>query len=184
MPDQLRIPGPTPLPERVVRAMSQAMIDHRGPEFSAMHKEIAAGVREVFGTAEADLLILSSSGTGSMESAVANLVSPGDKVVVCTCGVFGDRFADINAAYGAQVLKLAVDWGTPTDPAELAGLLAANPDAGIVFLTHNETSTGVTNPLQGLARVARDAGRLVVVDAISSASSMALQMDAWGLDVV
>jgi aspartate aminotransferase-like enzyme len=182
--EQLRIPGPTPLPERVVRAMSRPMIDHRGPAFAAMHREISAGVREVFGTASADLLILSSSGTGSMESAVANLVSPRDKVVVCTCGVFGDRFADINSAYGAEVVKLAVDWGQPIEPRQLADLLAANPDAGVVFLTHNETSTGVTNQLAALAKVARDAGRLVVVDAISSASSMPLEMDAWGLDVV
>jgi aspartate aminotransferase-like enzyme len=184
MTEQLRIPGPTPLPERVVRAMSRPMVDHRGPEFASVHKEVSAGVREVIETTVADLLILSASGTGSMESAVANVVSPGDKVVVCTSGVFGDRFADINTAYGAQVVKLAVDWGEPIDPAQLADLLAANPDASIVFLTHNETSTGLTNPLQGLARVARDAGRLVVVDAISSASSMPLAMDAWGLDVV
>ena len=184
MTEQLRIPGPTPLPERVVRAMARPMIDHRGAAFAAMHKEISAGVREVFGTASADLLILSSSGTGSMESAVANLVSPGDKVVVCSCGVFGDRFADINTAFGADVVKLAVDWGQPVEPRPLADLLAANPDAGIVFLTHNETSTGVTNQLAALAKAARDAGRLVVVDAISSASSMPLEMDAWGLDVV
>jgi aspartate aminotransferase-like enzyme len=184
MTEQLRIPGPTPLPERVVRAMARPMIDHRGPEFAAMHKEISAGVREVFGTTSADLLILSSSGTGSMESAAANLVSPGDKVVVCTCGVFGDRFVDITAAYGAEVVKLAVDWGQPVEPRQLAEVLEANPDAGVVFLTHNETSTGVTNSLAALAKVARDTGRLVVVDAISSASSMPLEMDAWGLDVV
>ena len=184
MTQQLRIPGPTPLPERVLRAMGQPMIDHRGPEFAALHREVSAGVREVFGTTSAQLLILSSSGTGSMESAVANLVSPGDKVVVCTCGVFGDRFADINRAFGAEVLQLAVDWGQPVEPSQLADLLAANPDAGIVFLTHNETSTGLTNPLERLARVAREAGRLVVVDAISSASSMPLEMDAWKLDVV
>ena len=184
MTQQLRIPGPTPLPERVLRAMGRPMIDHRGPEFAALHREVSAGVREVFGTTSAQLLILSSSGTGAMESAVANLVSPGDKVVVCTCGVFGDRFADINRAFGAEVLQLAVDWGQPVEPSELADLLAANPDAGVVFLTHNETSTGLTNPLEKLARVAREAGRLVVVDAISSASSMPVEMDSWKLDVV
>src|ERR1700694_2982343 len=123
MTDQLRIPGPTPLPERVRRSMARPMIDHRGPEFAAMHREISAGVREVFGTTEADLLILSSSGTGSMESAVANLVSPGDQVVVGTCGVFGDRFVDIGNAYGAEVVKLAVEWGQPIDPQQLADLL-------------------------------------------------------------
>ena len=184
MTQQLRIPGPTPLPDRVLRAMAQPMIDHRGPEFAAMHREISAGVREVFGTAEADLLIISSSGIGSMESAVANLVSPGDKVVVCTCGVFGDRLVDISAAYGAEVIKLAAEWGQPIEPRQLADILSANPDAGVVFITHNETSTGVTNPLAELAKVVRDAGRLAVVDAISSASSMPVEMDSWGLDVV
>src|ERR1700738_2558231 len=154
--------------ERGKTLISRPMIDHRGPEFAAMHREISAGVREVFGTSEADLLIISSSGTGSMESAVANLVSAGDKVVVCTCGVFGDRLADINAAYGAEVVKLAVDWGQPIEPGQLADVLSANPDAGVVFITHNETSTGVTNPLAALARVVRDAGRLAVVDAIRS----------------
>jgi aspartate aminotransferase-like enzyme len=184
MTEQLRIPGPTPLPESVVRAMSQPMVDHRGSAFAAVHKDVSAGVREVFGTTAADVLILTSSGTGAMESAVANLVSPGDQVIVCTGGVFGDRFADINAAYGAEVTRLAVDWGQPVEEARLADTLAAQAGAGIVFLTHNETSTGVTNGLAKLARLVRDAGRLVVVDAISSASSMPLEMDAWGLDVV
>ncbi len=184
MSQQLRIPGPTPLPEAVVRAMSRPMVDHRGAEFGAAHKAVATGVAEVFGTTTAAVLILTSSGTGAMESAVANLVSPGDKVVVCTCGVFGDRFADINTAFGAQVVKLAVEWGQPIEPAALEQTLREHPDAGVVFLTHNETSTGLTNPLQALARVASAAGRLVVVDAISSASSMPVEMDAWGLDVV
>lgn len=184
MTQQLRIPGPTPLPEAVVRAMSQPMVDHRGPEFAAAHREVAAGVRQVFGTAEAEVLILTSSGTGSMESAVANLVSPGDKVIVCTCGVFGDRFVDINAAFGAEVVKLASEWGQPTEPSLLEQTLRDHPDARIVFLTHNETSTGLTNPLETLARVVKEAGRVCVVDAISSASSMPVELDAWGLDVV
>jgi len=184
MTEQLRIPGPTPLPDRVVRAMSRPMVDHRGGEFAAVHREVSAGVREVFGTETADVLIVTSSGTGAMESAVANLVSPGDRVIVGTCGVFGDRFADINAAYGAEVTRLSVDWGQPIEEAVLAETLAANPDAKVVFLTHNETSTGLTNHIAKLARVVRDAGRLLVVDAISSASSMDLQMDAWDLDVV
>ena len=184
MTEQLRIPGPTPLPERVVRAMSRPMVDHRGPEFAEAHKEVSAAVRQVFGTEAADVLILTSSGTGAMESAVANLVSPGDKVVVCTGGAFGDRYVDINTCFGAEVTKLAVDWGQPVEESQLADTLAANPDAGIVFITHNETSTGVTNRVERLARVVRDAGRLLVVDAISSASSMELRMDDWGLDVV
>ena len=181
---QLRIPGPTPLPERVVRSMGRPMVDHRGPEFSAVLKEITSGAREVFGTAGADILCHSSSGTGAMESAVANLLSPGDEVVVATAGVFGDRFGDIAKAFGAHVIRLEVEWGQPIQPADLAALLDAHPNASVVFLTHNETSTGMTNPLADLARVVRAAGRLLVVDAISSASSMRVAMDDWGLDVV
>jgi aspartate aminotransferase-like enzyme len=187
MGQQLRIPGPTPLPDRVVRAMAKPMIDHRGPEFATTMREVSAGAKQVFGTTEAEILVLSSSGTGAMESAVANLVSPGDKVIVATAGVFGDRFVDINQAFGAQVVKIAVEWGQPIGERQLADTVAQNPDATAVFLTHNETSTGLTNPLQRLARAAREAGagkQLLVVDAISSASSMAVAMDAWELDVV
>lgn len=160
------------------------MIDHRGPEFAAILKEIMSGAREVFGTAAADILCHSSSGTGAMESAAANLLSPGDEVIVATAGVFGDRFGDIARAYGADVVRYEVEWGQPITPADLADLMEAHPRAQTVFLTHNETSTGMTNPLAELARVVRAADRLLVVDAISSASSMRVSMDDWGLDVV
>ncbi len=182
---QLRIPGPTPLPDRVLRAMSRPMIDHRGPEFAAILKEISAGVKGAMAApSAADLLVFTASGTGAMEAAVANLISPGERVVVCTCGAFGERFADINRAFGAEVVKLEVEWGQPVEPDDLRDLLASHPEVEKVFLTHNETSTGLTNPLQALARVAGQAGKLVVVDAISSASSMPVEMEAWGLDVV
>src|SRR5246500_2518226 len=115
---QLRIPGPTPLPERVVRSMNRPMIDHRGPEFAAILAEITAGAKRVFKT-ENDLLLLTSSGTGGLESAVANLVSPGDEVAVALCGNFGERFAALAAAYGAQVHRLEFDWGRPVEPGEL-----------------------------------------------------------------
>ena len=187
MTQQLRIPGPTPLPDRVVRAMAKPMIDHRGPEMAAMLQDVAAGAKLVFGTADADVLVLTSSGTGAMESAVANLVEAGDKVIVATAGVFGDRFVDINNAWGASVVKVAVDWGQPIADSQLEAALEANPDAKAVFLTHNETSTGMTNPLQRLAAAVTRRGAaapLLVVDAISSASSMPVEMDAWGLDVV
>src|SRR5690348_10935012 len=109
---QLRIPGPTPLPDRVVRAMSRPMIDHRGPEFAAILSEISAGAKRVFKTKN-DLLLLTSSGTGGLESAVANLVSPGDEVAVALCGNFGERFAALAAAYGADVVRLEFEWGQP-----------------------------------------------------------------------
>ena len=179
---QLRIPGPTPLPERVVRSMNRPMIDHRGPEFAAILAEITAGAKRVFKT-KSDLLLLTSSGTGGLESAVANLVSPGDQVVAALCGNFGERFAALAAAYGADVVRLEFEWGQPVDPDDLALVLQQHPKAHVVLLTHNETSTGLTNPLQELARAARNAERLVVVDGVSSISSIDIETDAWGVDV-
>ena len=179
---QLRIPGPTPLPDRVVRAMSRPMIDHRGPEFAAILSEISAGAKRVFKTSN-DLLLLTSSGTGGLESAVANLVSPGDEVVVALCGNFGERFAALAVAYGAQVHRLESEWGRPVDPADLKAFLQRHPNARVLLLTHNETSTGLTNPLRELARAGRDADRIVVVDGVSSISSIEIEADAWGVDV-
>jgi aspartate aminotransferase-like enzyme len=179
---QLRIPGPTPLPERVVRSMSRPMIDHRGPEFAAILAEITAGAKRVFRTSN-DILFLTSSGSGGLESAVANLVSPGDEVIAAVCGLFGERFAALAAAYGADVVRLEFEWGQPVDPEDLASVLERHPKAKVVLLTHNETSTGLTNPLRALARVAHEAGRIVVVDGVSSISSIAIETDAWGIDV-
>jgi aspartate aminotransferase-like enzyme len=179
---QLRIPGPTPLPERVVRAMNRPMIDHRGPEFAAILAEITAGAKRVFRTKH-DLLLLTSSGTGGLESAVANLVSPGDEVVVALCGNFGERFAALASAYGADVVRLEFEWGQPVDPDDLKLILQRHPKAQVVLLTHNETSTGLTNPLRELARAGRDAERIVVVDGVSSISSIDIDTDAWGIDV-
>jgi len=179
---QLRIPGPTPLPDRVVRAMNRQMIDHRGPEFAAILAGITSGAKRVFKTS-GDLLLLTSSGTGGLESAVANLVSAGDEVVVALSGNFGERFAALAAGYGADVVRLEFEWGQPVDADDLALVLDHHPKAKVVLLTHNETSTGLTNPLRELARVGRDAGRIVVVDGVSSISSIAIETDAWGIDV-
>jgi len=179
---QLRIPGPTPLPERVVRSMNRPMIDHRGPEFAAILAEITAGAKRVFKTKN-DLLLLTSSGTGGLESAIANLVSPGDQVVAALCGNFGERFAALAAAYGADVVRLEFEWGQPVDPDDLKAILDRHSKAQVVLLTHNETSTGLTNPLRELARTARSAERLVVVDGVSSISSIDIETDAWGVVV-
>ena len=180
---QLRIPGPAPLPERVVRAMSQPMIDHRGPEFAALLEEVVRGAKAVFGT-DHDVVVLSCSGTGGLESAIANLVSPGDHVLSAVCGNFGERFAEIATVYGADVIRHEVEWGQPIDPDDLRRLLAAHPEAELVLLTHNETSTGLTNDLEALVAVVREAGRLSVVDGVSSVSSMAVEADRIGADVV
>src|SRR5256886_7347182 len=125
---QLRIPGPTPLPERVVRSMNRPMIDHRGPEFAAILVEITAGAKRVFKTKN-DLLLLTSSGTGGLESAVANLVSPGDEVVAALCGNFGERFAALAAANGADVVRPGFEGRQPVDPDDLGPVLQRQPQA-------------------------------------------------------
>jgi aspartate aminotransferase-like enzyme len=162
--------------------MNRPMIDHRGPEFAGILAEITAGAKRVFKTRN-DLLLLTASGTGGLESAVANLVSPGDQVVVALCGNFGERFAALAAAYGADVVRLESEWGQPVDPDDLHVVLDRHPDARVVLLTHNETSTGLTNPLRELARVGREWDRIVVVDGVSSISSIDIETDAWGIDV-
>jgi len=179
---QLRIPGPAPLPERVVRAASKPMIDHRGPEFAAVLNDILGGVKRVFETRN-DVVLLSSSGSGGLESAVANLVSPGDRVVCCVGGNFGERFAGMAAAYGADVVRLEAEWGQPIEPVDLAAVLEAHPDAKVVFITHNETSTTVANPLEDLVGVARRYDRITAVDGVSSVASMPIEIDRIGVDV-
>jgi aspartate aminotransferase-like enzyme len=181
-PPQLRIPGPTPVPERVQRAMAAPMINHRGPEFRALLPELEAGLKWAFQT-ENDMLIFPASGTGGLESAVANVVSPGERILAVTIGAFGDRFADLAEAFGADVARMTLPWGEAVDPEDLDALLSREPEIATVLITHNETSTGVTNPLRSLAEVVKRHGRLLVVDGVSSIGSIDLPVDRWGVDV-
>jgi aspartate aminotransferase-like enzyme len=179
---QLRIPGPTPVPDRINRAMAAPMINHRGPEFKALLPELESGLKWAFQT-DNDVLIFPASGTGGLESAVANLLSPGERVLAVTIGAFGDRFADLAEAFGAQVIRYALPWGEAADPQDLDDLLGKEPDVATVLITHNETSTGVTNRLQALAEVVKRRQRLLVVDGVSSIGSIDLPVDRWGVDV-
>jgi len=179
---QLRIPGPTPVPDRVQQAMAAPMINHRGPEFRALLPELEAGLRRAFQT-DNDILIFPASGTGGLESAVANLVSPGERVLAVTIGAFGDRFADLAEAFGADVARLTMPWGEAADPEDLDDLLSREPEIATVLITHNETSTGVTNRLQSLAEIVKRHNRLLVVDGVSSIGSIDLPVDRWGVDV-
>ena len=185
MDQNLRVPGPTPLPQEVREAQSAPMIDHRGTEFGEMQREITAGLAELIGT-RGDVLLLTGSGTGALEAAVVNTLSPRDRVLAVTIGSFGDRFAKIASAFGAHVDRFEVPWGEAADPAALAQHLAANAPYRAVLLTHNETSTGVTNPLRELAGVVRNAAGdpLLLVDGISGLGAMPFEMDAWGIDLV
>ena len=185
MTQNLRIPGPTPLPGEVLDAQSRPMIDHRGTEFAEMLRATSAGIARLIGTS-GDVLLLTGSGTGAMEAAIVNTLSPGDRVLAVTIGGFGDRFSDIAEAFGADVERLEVAWGDAADPAGLTAHLAANPPYAAVLVTHNETSTGVTNPMRELAAAIRSAPGepLAIVDGISGLGAMPFEMDAWGVDLV
>jgi aspartate aminotransferase-like enzyme len=180
---QLRIPGPTPCPPEVLAAMGWPMMNHRGPEFKKMLHEVTDKLKLVYQT-KSDLYILTGSGTGGLEAAVVNMLSPGDKVLSVSIGVFGDRWANIARTFGADVIPLNYEWGKAADPDAIGDAIKANPDIKAVMVTHNETSSGVTNNLEPIARVVKEAGKLLLVDAVSSLSSIDLPVDKWRCDVV
>jgi len=180
---QLRIPGPTPCPDEVLKACGRQMINHRGKEFAEMQNRITPKLQQCFQTKN-DLLILTTSGTGGLESAVVNTLSPGDRVLGVSIGIFGDRFAECARVYGAEVIPLKYEWGQAVNPDDVKKALRDNPGIKAVLVTHNETSTGTTNPLREIAAVVKEAGKLILVDAVSSMSSIDVQVDAWKLDVV
>ncbi|MBK6661864.1 MAG: alanine--glyoxylate aminotransferase family protein [Thermoflexaceae bacterium] len=179
----LRIPGPTPIPKDVLQTSAAPMMNHRGPEFAQIIRRVTDGLNWVFGT-NSDVLSLTTSGTGGLETAVVNTLSPGDKVLACSIGSFGDRLRSIAKTYGAEIESYAVEWGEAIDPAEVGRRLDADKDIKAVMVTHNETSTGVTNPLEAIAKEVRSRDRLIIVDAVSSMSSVPCPAERWGLDVV
>ena len=194
---QLRIPGPTPLPDEVLDAMHRPMISHRSAEFHSLMREVTERLKVCFGT-EGDVLTFPGAGTGGLEAAIANLFSPGDTVLALTVGSFGDRFAEIAERFGLHVVRLASAWGEPADVAALRRSLVSVQGVKGVLVTHNETSTGVQNDVRAVAE-ALDEFRvtgstqplppsvldcpLLVVDAISSMGAVDIPVDRWGIDV-
>ena len=180
----LRTPGPTPVPEDIVEAMSNPMINHRGPEFMELLSRTTEQLKRVFMT-RSDLYILTASGTGAMEASVVNTLSPGDKVLAATAGAFGNRFTELARAYGADVQHLEFEWGEPVDPQAVRRALVGDPGIKAVLVTHNETSTGVTHPLEEIAKVVKgEFDKLLLVDAVSSLACIPLPVDGWNCDVV
>ena len=183
MPTNLRIPGPTPCPPDVLAAAAGEMINHRGPEFAELLERLTTGIQPFFGT-DQEVMILSSSGTGAMEAAIVNTLSPGDNVLCVTVGSFGDRFGTIAERYGAEVTRSQIEWGEAATP-ELVAELIQQDEYDALLITHNETSTGVTNPIGEIAAaVCEVADPLIIVDAVSSLGSIEMRMDDWGLDAV
>jgi serine---pyruvate transaminase len=175
--------GPTPLPPAVSQAMAQPMLYHRAPAFIEVYARALERLKRVFQT-ENEVLVFAASGSGAMESAVANLVRPGEPALVASCGKFGERWAELCDAYGARTLHWETEWGRRIDPVELDRRLAENPDVELVFTTFSETSTGVVNDVRELTEVAHRHGALIAVDAVSGLGAVPLPQDEWDVDVV
>ncbi len=180
--DNLRIPGPTPCPEVVLKEMSRQMINHRGSEFAQILNGVTDKLKQLFQTKN-DVFLLTGSGTGGLEAAVVNTLSPGDKVLAVSIGVFGDRFAAIAQKFGAEVIPLNSEWGKAADVDEIRKSLKKELDVKAVLVTHNETSTGVTNDLAQISTVVKEFDKLLLVDAISSLGSIELPVDDWHCDI-
>ncbi len=176
--------GPTPLPPRVSQVMAEPILYHRAPAFIEVYARCLDRLPRVFETRN-DVLCFASSGSGAMESAVANLTRPGESAVVASCGKFGERWAELCEAYGADLRHLDVEWGRRVEPHELDRFLdEAGGDVSTVFTTLSETSTGVVNDVRALAEVAHRHGALIVVDAVSGLGAVPVKQDEWALDVV
>jgi len=180
--EQLRIPGPTPLHDEVLQAMTKPMINHRGVEFGKIVNDATDDLKQIFQTRN-DVFLLTSSGTGGLEAAIVNMLSPGENVLSVSIGVFGDRFAKIAQQYGAEVTPLNFEWGKAADPDAVRQALQADPKITTVLVTHNETSTGVTNDLSTISSIVKEFDKLLLVDAISSLGSIDLPVDEWHCDV-
>ena len=180
---QLRLPGPTPCPPQALEAMGRQMMNHRGKEFGEIVKSTTEKLQQVFQT-KGDVFLLTASGTGGMEAAIVNTLSPGDKVLSISNGFFGARFGDIAEGYGAEVIRLSFEWGNPVDPDAVDKALSAHRDIKAVLVVHNETSTGMTNKLKEISPVVKKFEKLLLVDAISSLGCINLPTDDWNCDVV
>jgi len=182
----LMIPGPTPVPEQVLLALSKHPIGHRSGEFSEIMGEVTQNLKWLHQT-QNDVLVLTVSGTGAMEAGIINFLSPGDRVLVGCNGKFGDRWALMSAAFGLEVDKITADWGKPLDTEQFREKLAADTEKKIkaVIITHSETSTGVLNDLETINRHVKEHGEaLMIVDAVTSLGAVNIPIDAWGIDVV
>jgi len=180
--EELRIPGPTPLPSEVLQTLGRQMINHRGPEFGQILNGVTANLKQLFQT-KGDVFLLTSSGTGGLEAAIVNTLSPGDKVLSVSVGAFGERFATIAKQFGAEVIPLRFEWGKAADVDTVRQALQSEPKIKAVLVTHNETSTGLTNDLASISSVVKEFDKLLLVDAISSLGSINLPVDDWHLDV-
>jgi aspartate aminotransferase-like enzyme len=175
-------PGPTPVPPEVLLAGAEPVVHHRAPRFVEIYNECVEGLKYVYQSSN-DVLVFAASGTGAMESAVVNVVNPGDKVIVASVGNFGERWTKLTRKWGAEVVALDFEWGTKADPSVIAAALADNPDAKAVYVQFSETSTGVVNDIKAIGEIVARTPAILVVDAISGLGATDLPTDAWRVDV-
>jgi aspartate aminotransferase-like enzyme len=175
--------GPTPLPPKVSQVMAEPVLYHRDPAGVELYARVLERLPAVFRTSN-DVLLFAASGSGAMEAAVANLVRPGDPVLACAAGKFGERWIELADAYGARTIRYEPGWGRRLDPAEIDRLLDENPDVQVVLATLSETSTGIVHDVQVIAEVVRGHGAMLAIDAVSGLGAVDVRQDEWGIDVV
>jgi aspartate aminotransferase-like enzyme len=175
-------PGPTPIPNEVALAMSETMIHHRTPQFNMVFDQARQGLKKLFGTKN-DVLMLASSGTGAMEASVANLFSPGDKVLVINGGKFGERWLNIANAFGLNPVELKVEWGQAVKVDAVEKQMKAHPDLKGVMIQASETSTTVLHPVKEIAKLTKN-GPLFLVDGVTAVGVVSIPLDEWDLDVL
>src|SRR3990172_8525816 len=176
-------PGPTPIPPEALLTMAHPILHHRTPEYEALIAEVREGLKVLFQTTE-EVFLFAASGTGGMEAAVVNTLSPGEKALVIRGGKFGERWGEICQACGVNFTPIDVPYGKAVDPGLVAAALAKDPQIAVVLSTYSETSTGVLHDIKAIAEAVRKTPTLLVVDAITSLGVMDVPMDDWGLDVV
>jgi aspartate aminotransferase-like enzyme len=180
----LLAPGPTAIPPEILLTMAEPILHHRNPLFEAVVAEVRENLKWLFGTKN-EVLIFASSGTGAMEGAVTNMLSPGDKAICVRSGKFGERWANICKAYGVQSVNIDIPWGDILEPAEVEKVLKANPDTKAVYATATETSTGARFPIQEIAAIVKNyPNTIMVVDAITGLGVFEILQDDWGIDVL
>ena len=183
----LQIPGPTNVPDRILRSLSRPLINHRGPEFELLLEQCMTGLKKVFRT-QNDILIFPSSGSGALESAIVNLLSPGDTILAVSQGLFSERMASIGEKFGVNVIRINKEWGEAVGIDEIRNLLNQDAERKIkaVCLPQNETTSAITNDIEGVAKMMKESQHpaLLVVDAISSLACLPLETDDWAIDVV
>ena len=180
-PEILMTPGPTPVPAEVLLAQGGPFPYHRGPRYTKLLTDVTEGLQKMMKTTN-DVVLFAASGTGGLESVVANLFSPGDRVIAPVAGYFGERFAGIAEAFGLDVHRIDYEWGTAVRPEDVRAALRERP-AKAVLVQHSETSTGVIHDIEAIGRITKEAGVLLAVDAISSLGAVPYEGDAWGIDV-